>query len=103
MYTSYSFACPTNASRTNSALSAPIHSDTRGGRRYNAAGYPSLGAPDVAEQVIIRAGDGGSPAGSRSARSAVQYTSLGDQVYHVLWRQIVDRTLRPGDKISDVQ
>jgi DNA-binding GntR family transcriptional regulator len=57
----------------------------------------------VAEQVISRAGDGGSPAASRSTRSAVQYTSLGDQVYHVLWRQIVDRTLRPGDKISDVQ
>jgi DNA-binding GntR family transcriptional regulator len=57
----------------------------------------------VAEPSTILSTVGSRPAGSRSASSEVQHTSLGDQVYNVLWRQIVDRTLRPGDKISDLQ
>jgi DNA-binding GntR family transcriptional regulator len=57
----------------------------------------------VAEHSTSLSTDGSRPAGSRSASSEVQHTSLSDQVYNVLWRQIVNRTLRPGDKISDLQ
>jgi DNA-binding GntR family transcriptional regulator len=32
----------------------------------------------------------------------IQQTSLGDQVYAVLWGQIASRRLRPGDKLSDL-
>jgi DNA-binding GntR family transcriptional regulator len=62
-----------------------------------------MGAAAVAEQSTIRTGNGSTPADSRSASSEVEHTSLGDQVYNVLWWQIVNRTLRPGDKISDLQ
>jgi DNA-binding GntR family transcriptional regulator len=57
----------------------------------------------VAEQPTILSKNGNRLADRRSASAEVQHTSLGDQVYNVLWRQIVNRTLRPGDKISDLQ
>ena len=33
----------------------------------------------------------------------IQQTSLGDQVYSILWDMIASRKLRPGDKISDLR
>jgi DNA-binding GntR family transcriptional regulator len=62
-----------------------------------------MGAAAVDEQATMSTGNDRTPAGRRSASPEVQHTSLGDQVYNVLWWQIVNRTLRPGDKISDLQ
>jgi DNA-binding GntR family transcriptional regulator len=36
-------------------------------------------------------------------RMKIQQTTLGDQVYSVLWDWIASRKLRPGDKISDLR
>jgi DNA-binding GntR family transcriptional regulator len=33
----------------------------------------------------------------------IQHTLLGDQVYTIIWDQIVGRRLQPGDKISDLR
>jgi DNA-binding GntR family transcriptional regulator len=33
----------------------------------------------------------------------IHHTSLGDQVYTIIWEQIVSHKLRPGDKISDLR
>jgi len=33
----------------------------------------------------------------------IQQTSLGDQVYAVIWDQIASHQLRPGDKLSDLR
>src|SRR5690349_20510062 len=33
----------------------------------------------------------------------IEQTTLGDQVYSVLWDRIASRRLRPGDKISDLR
>lgn len=33
----------------------------------------------------------------------IEQTTLGDQVYSVLWDRIASRKLRPGDKISDLR
>lgn len=33
----------------------------------------------------------------------IQQTSLGDQVYTVIWNQIASHQLQPGDKISDLR
>jgi DNA-binding GntR family transcriptional regulator len=33
----------------------------------------------------------------------IQHTRLGDQVYAIIWEQIVSHRLRPGNKISDLR
>src|SRR5579859_5765613 len=33
----------------------------------------------------------------------INQTLLGDQVYTIIWEQIVNHTLRPGDKLSDLR
>jgi len=33
----------------------------------------------------------------------IQHTPLGDQVYAIIWEQIVSHRLRPGDKVSDLR
>jgi DNA-binding GntR family transcriptional regulator len=33
----------------------------------------------------------------------IQHTPLGDQVYTIIWEQLVSRRLHPGDKISDLR
>jgi DNA-binding GntR family transcriptional regulator len=38
--------------------------------------------------------------GGRSER--LPHSSLGDEVYRLLWKRILDRGLRPGDKLSDL-
>jgi DNA-binding GntR family transcriptional regulator len=45
----------------------------------------------------------GKPGSSRSESPEVQRASLSDQVYDVLWWKIANRTLGPGEKISDLQ
>ena len=30
-------------------------------------------------------------------------TNLGEEVYRLLWKRILDRGLRPGDKLSDLR
>jgi len=38
----------------------------------------------------------------RSRAAKVNLSSLGDHVYELLWQQIANHELRPGDKLSDV-
>lgn len=35
--------------------------------------------------------------------SQIQHSPLGDQVYTIIWDQIISHRLRPGDKISDLR
>lgn len=35
--------------------------------------------------------------------SQIQHSPLGDQVYAIIWDQIISHRLRPGDKISDLR
>jgi DNA-binding GntR family transcriptional regulator len=46
------------------------------------------------------------PSGGRSAERSrstkISLSSLGDHVYELLWQQIANHELRPGDKLSDV-
>src|SRR5258707_15119720 len=37
------------------------------------------------------------------AMNKIQHTPLGDQVYAIIWDQIVSHRLSPGDKISDLR
>lgn len=45
----------------------------------------------------------GSTPGSTSEPNDIARTTLGDQVYRVLWQRILDRHLRAGEKLSDLR
>lgn len=40
---------------------------------------------------------------TQTQRGAISRSSLGDEVYRVLWQRILARRLRPGDKLSDLR
>ncbi len=42
-------------------------------------------------------------AGSAPETTEITRTSLGDEVYRVLWQRILDRNLRAGEKLSDLR
>jgi DNA-binding GntR family transcriptional regulator len=40
---------------------------------------------------------------ARNGSSPIPRTNLGEEVYRLLWKRILDRGLRPGDKLSDLR
>jgi DNA-binding GntR family transcriptional regulator len=39
----------------------------------------------------------------RNGQKTIPRTNLGEEVYRLLWKRILDRGLRPGDKLSDLR